>query len=771
MLKTFESIKGVGLFHDTGSSPPLSRLTLIYGENGRGKSTLACILRSCATNDGALLVAKRTLGESTQPHVELTISHPVGADLLLQWDGSTWSGFMPNLQVFDAEFVSENVYAGAEINTDQRAHLLEFALGDKAVAFRKKVDEAGSRLIEATAEINAQTAVVRAHARTMSLDSFVALPVAPNGESEITQLEKRIAAAKDRDQLLARNAPVHVSIPDFDLDTLFGILRKSLPDIEETAEKTIKNHLEKCGQQNFEQWLAQGGKYTVEDACPYCGTSITGNDLIKAYRAHFNAAYGKLKAEVADIEQVVINKLDDAVVTRIQTMIEAAQARTDAWKPYLDIQPIGFDSDGLRSVLAQLRGMLEPLISTKSGRPLEAAGSLSDQTKAADLWATAIGMVADTNVKIQKASSAIAAFKASLPAENVASLREAVETLRMRIHRHSSSVDADIKKLNEAVARKKARSDEKDAARKDLDELMTATLSQYQAEINTLLEGFHTQIRIESLGFDYRGASGVPRSDYQLKVRGHGIKLSGEAAANFGNTLSEGDKRALAFAFFIARLHEDPNLADQIVVIDDPMCSLDRRRRTATVRLLRALASQCKQLVVLAHDPHFLQDFDDKVRRISLFKKQPALICHFKIVPAPNDYSDFGPLSLHDECASQYEKDLAQISDYVDAKPGIDASQVARSLRVVLETSLHRQFPSIVPRGEMFGQVIERIDQAIAPSRLAALKPSVSKLRALNDYLAGFHHAEGEPSPAVTSIDEGELRGCAKNVLDFVFRG
>ena len=50
MLKKIINIKNTGLFKDAScTSPAFDQATLIYAENGRGKSTLASILRSCAT--------------------------------------------------------------------------------------------------------------------------------------------------------------------------------------------------------------------------------------------------------------------------------------------------------------------------------------------------------------------------------------------------------------------------------------------------------------------------------------------------------------------------------------------------------------------------------------------------------------------------------------------------------------------------------------------------------------------------------------------------
>ena len=49
MLERIEQIQGVGLLHDANGKPfKWQKATLIYADNGRGKSTVASVLRSAA---------------------------------------------------------------------------------------------------------------------------------------------------------------------------------------------------------------------------------------------------------------------------------------------------------------------------------------------------------------------------------------------------------------------------------------------------------------------------------------------------------------------------------------------------------------------------------------------------------------------------------------------------------------------------------------------------------------------------------------------------
>ncbi|MBR7513273.1 AAA family ATPase, partial [Mycobacterium tuberculosis] len=67
-----------------------------------------------------------------------------------------------------------------------------------------------------------------------------------------------------------------------------------------------------------------------------------------------------------------------------------------------------------------------------------------------------------------------------------------------------------------------------------------------------------------------------------------------------------GDRNALALAFFFASLDQDPQLAQKVVVIDDPMTSLDEHRSLTTVQEIRRLVGRVAQVIVLSHSKPFL---------------------------------------------------------------------------------------------------------------------------------------------------------------------
>ena len=100
------------------------------------------------------------------------------------------------------------------------------------------------------------------------------------------------------------------------------------------------------------------------------------------------------------------------------------------------------------------------------------------------------------------------------------------------------------------------------------------------------------------------------------------IDSEDDKSPNFKNTLSESDKRLLAFAFFVSLLFHDQELDKKIVVFDDPMSSFDIERRRKTVHLIADIACKYKeaggteksvvprQKIILTHEDRFAKELE-----------------------------------------------------------------------------------------------------------------------------------------------------------------
>jgi len=90
VLERIAEIQGIGLLHDANGKPhTCKKATLIYADNGRGKSTLATVLRSVSTGDTSLITARKTVDGTLPPRVLLYFGsgHKVSFDNEGRGDG------------------------------------------------------------------------------------------------------------------------------------------------------------------------------------------------------------------------------------------------------------------------------------------------------------------------------------------------------------------------------------------------------------------------------------------------------------------------------------------------------------------------------------------------------------------------------------------------------------------------------------------------------------------------------------------------------------
>ena len=294
---------------------------------------------------------------------------------------------------------------------------------------------------------------------------------------------------------------------------------------------------------------------------------------------------------------------------------------------------------------------------------------------------------------------------------------------------------------------------------------MSTTLSKYEASINDLLKRFGASFSIVQMDANFRGHGA--RTEYALSLRGKTVSLEG-GSPRFATALSEGDKRTLGFAFFIACALQDPKIGTRIVVIDDPMCSLDRGRKRQTRLAIERLYNASEQLILLAHDPFFIRDVRDSLPP----KDTPfeSIGITLKLINAVHGYSDFALHDADEECESPYYRHHRLVKSYVAGEIH-EHDRVANALRPLLEGYLHRRFPGCVPKGLTFGKVLECIRQATNPSPLVFAAALVDVLHEINQWASGFHHDTDQGDEPANPIDPVELKTYADRALTIVHKG
>lgn len=101
MIERINRICNLGRFanYQARGDVTMRKLTLVYGENGRGKTTLCALLRSLMTGHTPPLLARQTFGQANQPTAEILANSQIR-----QLQNGAWSATLPEIVIFDSEY-------------------------------------------------------------------------------------------------------------------------------------------------------------------------------------------------------------------------------------------------------------------------------------------------------------------------------------------------------------------------------------------------------------------------------------------------------------------------------------------------------------------------------------------------------------------------------------------------------------------------------------------------------------------------------------------
>ena len=612
MLRKFILIKSVGRFLSYGASKDfeLKRHTLVFAENGRGKTTLCAILRSLQIGDPALVKGRATLG----------IPDPAEIKILLA-DGSTatftngaWNSTVPDLAIFDSTFVAENVHSGEAVELDHKRRLYGVIVGKQGADLARQIEELDTASREKSAEIRDKRAAVQALAHGLPPEAFVAWSADPAIEEKIVAQERELAAVRQEDQIKVRAALSALTLPALPAD-LAGLLAKTIEGVAADAERRVTAQIAAHAMHGGgEAWLSEGLGHVRGDACPFCGQRLEGSALIAAYKAYFSEAYDALRREIAALREQVGTALGDREIAGVERTLDQNSAAGEFWSGYCAIAapavPVGA-ADAIRT----LRQAVLALLDRKAASPLEPIGPDNAFTGAQTAAAGVQGAAAAYNAAVAAANAVIAAKKAATQAADIRTLQTELIRLQATKVRHEPASAAACRAFETALAQKAAIEHDKAAVRKKLDEYAAQVMGQYEKTINRLLDEFQAGFRITGTAPSYAG--GVVSSSYKIVINDTEVELgSGDTALDkpsFRNTLSSGDKSTLALAFFLAQLDHDPGKTAKTVIFDDPFNSQDGFRKDCTIQKIRRCGAGCTQVIVLSHDQAFLKRIWDRL--------------------------------------------------------------------------------------------------------------------------------------------------------------
>ena len=759
MIKHFRLLRNIGQFDsvDAGAAIELGGLVLIYAENGRGKTTLAAVLRSLATGDPLPISERHRFGAAHPPHVVVDCD---GNMPRAMFQNHAWDHTLPQLAVFDDVFIDENVCSGLAIEVKHRQNLHELVLGAPGVALSKRLQASVSKIEEHNRALREKVGSIPDTVRQgFNVDAFCDLPEFANIDIEVEATQRALAAARERDAVASTPLFESFFLPSFDTEAIDRVLGRGLPELDAEAEATVRAHFDTLGSDG-EQWVSEGMQFLTllpnQESCPFCAQALAHSSLLAHYRAYFSAGYKTHKRTMADALATVRREHSGDIMAAFERSVRVAGERRQFWSRFCDIPEVLIDTAAVARDWNAARGGVLKALTVKLSAPLESQELSGD--------------VRNAIVRHEAQRQRIAALSATLGAANqhvqVAQEQAAgadpklVATDLARLRATKVRYSPDIAPLCDAYLAEKAdktRTEaERNAAKADMDEYRNNVFPRSQTAINVYLRRFNAGFRLDSVQSAIRRGGAV--CTYSVVINDTAVPIADgstrQGEASFRSTLSSGDRNTLALAFFFASLDQGSDLDNKIVVIDDPISSLDDHRALTTVQEIRRLAGLAGQLIVLSHDKRFLC-------RVWQGATQPVAL---EIV-RDGEGSTLRSWNVRKDSITEHDRRDSQLRSYVARGDG-DQREVARSLRPHLEAFLRVARPKNFPPGTLLGPFLNLCKQSVGRPQEILDGTTTDELARLVEYANRFHH-DTNPAWETEVINDTELRNFVEGVLAF----
>lgn len=557
---------------------PFARFNVIYGWNGSGKTTLSWLLS----------------------HVEKKTALPEG-EALLEIDGKTKvagsafaSAQLPQVRVFNRDFIN------ATLSQTNGGIAPIYFLGKDSVEKQAQVDKLNKELADLRTKVaGAETTKRNAE---KELDDFCVekaklikeLLISANSKTynnydkrnfkrAVEAMDSQCAAeavlsddqkAQFHSQKNAQPKPLvdKVVAPSIELDALTSevnmLVGRSI--VAQTLDELTSNV-------RLAAWVQEGlhlhsGEHAT-DTCRFCQQPLQAARRA-ALEAHFNDAFADFQKDLSTLllklkaakQSVALMSLpdDSRFYEALNHEVSATRAK-------------------VLSAKAETEAVLDALIARVEAKRDQPFAPIATQEQAT--------------------------ANPSSMTDSVAAFNEIVEKHNRISQEFTASVDSACKKLEasyvaEAYAEFLRLSDAVRAATTELDGTK-ATQALIEAQIDELERAILEHRRpADELTAELCAYLGRDELRFEVKGTGYALTRGGEYVAH----LSDGERTAIAFLYFLKSLQDRAfDLKNGIVVIDDPVSSLDGNALFSAFGYMKDRTKDAGQLFILTHSFSFLR--------------------------------------------------------------------------------------------------------------------------------------------------------------------
>jgi wobble nucleotide-excising tRNase len=592
-IKNIDSIKDCGVFYEWPKGQiSFGRYNLLYGWNGCGKTTLSRIFRSLEK-------------EAIDPALSKNDANPIFQFLQLDDSivkSSNLSGWKDHVRVFNRDFIEDNIHADVaeaepvyHLGEDQGEALAELKeveteLETKTSDRDEKKKELGKQENKRGGDITDKATVIR---EAIAMSNYNAGKLRPKleefRENNVDTDKLKLNPEELQETLTAaRNSNDKDRIED----NLQFSSATNIKDLHKASEAVCKRSVTKAvieeldNNNRLREWTETGHNLHKErDICAFCDSKIS-QERRKLLDQYFNTAYEQLIGDVGEEKESIKTFIESIKTISLPDESRLYNELREKYKESKDA--LGKVSSDFVTVCKKLSHSLDVKRSSK----------LTEEVSVAPLE------------ELEKAQT---------------DFLHGLEGLQSIIDSHNEKYDNFEKKAQEAKDRiiSHYSADHYSAylqtseAIEKLEEILAPLdkaikeLEKKKAELEAQLSEHHIAVeRINELL-----ASFIGRNDIELVTneKGYFIEREGVKAEH----LSEGERTAIAFTYFIAKMEEkDFEIENSIIVIDDPISSLDTNALYAAGSFIRCHLENASQIFILTHNYQFFREIFGWIKRL-----------------------------------------------------------------------------------------------------------------------------------------------------------
>ena len=582
-IKRISKIKNHRVFHEFVWSakdlPDFGQKNLFYGWNGSGKSTLSNLFQS---------IEKKT--PISEGEVEFVIfgKKVNGANISTNQE-------LPEVRVFNKDFIANNVFTGRGSVTPI------FFLGEENVKKQKQLKKLKEEL--ATAEERCRDEKNNKRQTEKTFDDFKKkcaksiknLLSSSGGNNSYNNYDKRsyqtkceemakLSDTEQREKILEESKLneqkrkketisldklplLEFSYPDTQqlTDQVVALLKKT---VVSSVIETLKND------QELSVWVKTGlAKHQKDhsDDCLFCGQPLP-DKRIQELESHFNDKYNEFINEIEKQSAAITSEIDrlesyTSPINRLQ-LYEHLRTEFDD-----KTQILSNEISRIRKYLKNLLAVLEDK-AEKPFQPIE---------QSFEIVAGNVSVISDLNSEFDKHNQETDGFEATISLART-TIEESLVAENLPEYQQKKNDVCEVASTSRLASKKVAE------LKKDIHEI-EKDIKETHRPLDKLNTNLHSYLGTDEITFEIQG-------------NGYQIRRNGTPAED----LSEGEKTAIAFLYFLESLRDKSfSLEDGIVVIDDPVSSLDSNALFSAFGFMKDRTENAGQLFILTHSHPFFR--------------------------------------------------------------------------------------------------------------------------------------------------------------------